>query len=144
VIYTYIKFFLMCFFSSWFRRLSATQRCSPSCAALFDIAFAAVFIWFILKEQFQSITIWFRILLQCSFGSYWKINFSQSQIQSIIGPDLLKAWVIQWFRFHHNICRHFAIECYYMGVSLFAYSQFTFLAMLIKLLYLMYSINLNE
>ena len=52
----------------------------------------AVFIWFLLEYQFQSITDWINDL----------------------GVDVadLEAWVYQWLEIYHIICRHFIVVCY--------------------------------
>jgi hypothetical protein len=34
--------------------------------------------------------IWFLVLLRCSFDSYWKIDFSQLQIQSMFWASMLQ------------------------------------------------------
>ena len=125
MISTYIKFFFCVF--SWFRRLSATLCCSSSCAALFDFA---------------------SFVVRCLFASYWKINFRQSQIQSMIWASTLQ---IQ----KHGYSGDLDFIILFVGilplnainlgaVSLFADSPFTFLAILIMLLALMYFINMNE
>ena len=85
----------------------------------------AVFVWFLLKVQLQTITD--------------PINDSGINVAN---P---KAWVFWWFRFYHlsvGILPFYAIN---LGVvSLFSDLPFTFLAILTMLVYLMYSINLNE
>jgi len=86
--------------------------------------------------------VWFHVLLRCSFGSYWKISFSQSHIQLMIWMSTLQ---IQ----EHEHCGDFDFIILFLGifllyainldvVSLFAALPFTFLAMLIMLLYMMY------
>jgi len=122
VISSYIKFFLLCFL--WFRRLSAALCCSSSCVA-------------------------FNFASCCSlFGSYWKINFSQSQVQSMVWASTLQIWKhvysgdLDFIILYVSILSLCAIN---LGVvNLFVNSSFTFLVILIMLLYLMYSINLNK
>jgi len=120
VISTYIKCFLLCFF----------VISSSECGVVLFVVLCGV--------------VWFLVLLQCSFDSYWKISFSQSQIQSTI-------WVPTLQILKHEYSGDLDLIIFFVGilplyainlgaVSLFANSSFTFLAMLI----LMYSINLNE
>jgi len=122
VISTYVKFFLSCF-----RRLSATLCCSSSCAALFD------FISFVVR---------------CSFGSYWKLTFRQSQLQLMIWASTLHiqkhgySGDLDFIILFVGIFPLYAINLGY--VSLFTDSPFTFLAILIMLLSQVYFINLNE
>jgi len=52
----------------------------------------AVFVWFLLKDQLQSITDSINDL---------GINVADP-----------KACVFQWLRIYHIICRHFAVVCY--------------------------------
>jgi len=86
----------------------------------------------------------FCVFLRCSFGSYWKISFSQSQIQSMIWTPTFQirkneySGDLDFIIFFVGILPLYAINL--SVVSLFADSSLTFLAMLI----LIYSINLNE
>jgi hypothetical protein len=88
--------------------------------------------------------VWFSILLRCSSNSYWKINFNQLQIQSMIWASM--------FQIHkHGHFGDFNFITLFVGIlpfainlddlSLFAYSSFLFLAMLNLYLHLMCSIN---
>jgi len=92
--------------------------------------------------------IWFRVLLQCSIGLYWMISFSQSQIQSMIWTPTLQIQKHEYSGYLDFIMLLVdTLSLYAINldvVSLFTYLPFTFLAILIMLLYLMYSINLNE
>jgi len=101
--------------------------------------------------------VWFRVLLRCCLisclvavfvCSYWKINFSQSITKSINGTSTLQiqkhgysgdldliilfVGILLWYAINLDV------------VSMFVVSSFTFLEILMILLYLMYSINLNE
>jgi len=80
--------------------------------------------------------IWFRVLLRCSFISYWKIYISQLQIQPIIWTSTLQIRKHGYFGdlcfiiLFVGILQMYAIN---FGVmSLFANSPFTFLAMFIS------------
>ena len=85
---------------------------------------------------------------RCSFDSYWKIIFNQSQIQSMILTSTLHIrkhvyyYDLDFIILFVGILSLYAI--YLDVVSLFADSLFIFLAMLIMLLYQMYFIDLNE
>jgi len=80
--------------------------------------------------------------------SYWKIALvNQLHIQSMIWTSTLQIW-------KHGYSGDFDLIILFIGilslyainldvVSLFAVSSFTFLAILMILLYLMYSIDLN-
>jgi len=58
----------------------------------FVLRLFAVFVWFILKNQLQSIT-----------------DSIDDLDANVSDPE---EWVFWWFRFHHIFCRHFAIICY--------------------------------
>jgi len=91
--------------------------------------------------------VWFRVLLRCSFVPIERsTSVNQSITNSINDLDVNvadpEAWVFWWFRFDHIICMSlYAINL--DVVSMFAVSSFTFLAISMMLLYLMYYINLN-
>ena len=92
--------------------------------------------------------VWFRLLLWCLFGSYWKTDFSQLQNQSIIYALTLHIWKHKYSGDFDFIILFLCILSLYAinfgETSLFANSSFTYLAMLNMSLYLIYYINLNE
>jgi len=81
--------------------------------------------------------------------SYWKISFSQSITDSINDLDVNVANPKHGYSGDFDLIRLFVgiLPLYAINLdamSLFAVSSFTFLAILMMLLYLMYSIDLNE
>jgi len=111
VIFTDIKFFLLCFF------VISSSKCG---VVLFVVLF----------------DVWFRVLSWCSFIFYWKIGISQLQIQPMICASTLKirkhvnfgdlGFIILFV----GILPFCAINL--GAVSLFAGSPFTFLAMFVS------------
>ena len=93
--------------------------------------------------------VWFRVVLRCLFVSIERsASVNQLQIQSMIWTSTLQIR-------KHGYSGDFDLIILFVGilslyainldvVSLFAVSSFTFLVILMMLLYLMYSINLNE
>jgi len=65
------------------------RRLLRRCLILYLVA---VFVWFISKDQFQSIT-----------------DSINDLYVSIADPE---AWVFWWFWFYHIACRHFFVICY--------------------------------
>jgi len=80
--------------------------------------------------------IWFRILSWCSFSSYWNIDISQLQIQSMIWASTLQIRKHGCFGDLNFIILFVSILPLYainLGVvSLFADSSFTLLAMFVS------------
>ena len=85
--------------------------------------------------------VWVCVLLRCSFSSYWKINFSQLQVQLMIWTSTLQIQNHGYFddlEFIILFVGIFSLYAINLGVvSLFADPPFTFLVMLNMLLYLM-------
>jgi len=93
--------------------------------------------------------VWFRVLLRCSFVPIERsTSVNQLQIQSMIWTSTLQIR-------KHGYSGDLDLIILFVGilplyainldvVSMFTVSSFTFLAILMMLLYLMYSIDLNE
>jgi len=93
--------------------------------------------------------VWFRVLLRCSFVPIERsTSVNQLQIQSMIWTSTLQIR-------KHGCSSDLDLSISFVGIlplyainldagSLFAVSSFTFLAILMMLLYLMYSIDLNK
>jgi len=98
--------------------------------------------WNVVLFVVLRVVVWFYILWWCSFGSYWNINFSQSQIQSMILASTLQIWKhvysgdLYFIILFVDILSLYVINLSHM--SLFADLLFTFLTMLIIW------VNLNE
>jgi len=89
--------------------------------------------------------VWFRVLPRCSFSSYWKIDFSQLQIQSMIWASTLYIRKHGYFSGLDFIILFVGILPFYAinldVVSLLADSPFTYLTMFV---YDVQSIWMNE
>ena len=79
--------------------------------------------------------VWFWVLLRCSFSSYWKIDISQLQIQSMIWASTLQIRKHEYFGDLDFLILFVGIWSLYAInsgiVSMFADSPFTFLAMFV-------------
>ena len=121
MVLTYIKFFLLCF----------CDFIVLNCGVVLLVVLCGV---------------WFRVLSWCSFSSYWNIDISQLQIQSMIWASTLQMRKHEYFGDLVFIILFVGILTLYainLGVvSLFADSSFMFLTMFVS--DVMYSINLNE
>ena len=89
----------------------------------------------------------FSVLLRCSFSSYWKVDFNQLQIRSMIWASSLQIREHGHFGDFYFIILFVGIlqlPLYAINIDavrLFADSSFLFLAMLNLYLHVMYSIN---